>query len=89
MSIILLFMYSQYSMNDWNFSTFNFEHNDLTNANWLLVIICQEEKVTAVKSWLHTTTTTEYLHAATFSWFKQYSFYKHTNFQLSSAVLIA
>jgi hypothetical protein len=48
-----LFMQLNDSVNNWNVSSFNFKHNDFTNANRLFGIVGKEQQVTSVESRFH------------------------------------
>ncbi len=39
----LLFMNFKHSVNDWDFSTFNFKHDNLSNSYWFFDVIGQKK----------------------------------------------
>jgi len=56
LAVNLLFMDFEDPMDNGDITTLDFEHDDLANTNGFLFIISQEQQVTSVERWLHTTT---------------------------------
>lgn len=40
-------------MNDWNFATANFEHHNVSDSDWFILWIGEEQQVTAEEGGLH------------------------------------
>ena len=49
-------MHFEYSMDYRNFSSFHFEHNNLSHTYMLILVVCKKQQVTTVKGRLHATT---------------------------------
>lgn len=44
---------------DRDLATFHFEDDNFSDVNWVLLVVCEKEQVTAIECRLHTTTVTK------------------------------
>lgn len=52
----ILFVQFNDPMHNWNIPTINFEHDNFTNTNRFLAIVCKKQQIATMKGWLHTAT---------------------------------
>ena len=52
----LLLMYFQYTVYNGYITSFDLENNNLANGDGVVLVVCQEEKITSEECWFHATT---------------------------------
>ena len=51
-----LFMNFEHTMNDWNVTTFDLEHDNVAHSYGRLAIMCEHQQIASMKSGLHAAT---------------------------------